>query len=233
MAKLSITIMGHPDRSDLIEKIKDKLDDPRVNIALDTENLGCWGNAKRAWEMADPNSTHHLVIQDDVMPCNNFIEGAEKALRFNPDKLVSFFSLYKIADKAEADNHSWFTSNKGWGQALCMPSHWIPHYLEWCKENIQPDYPSCDARFSAFAMANNLKVWNTNPSLVEHIEPNNSVMGNNPPIDRTARNLIDEDKDPVDIDWEIPLNPHHKSNYLKEYNTNILKEEFYNERCSN
>lgn len=221
MVKLSVVIMGHPKRMEMIEKHRKILDDDRVKLSIDYDSKGVWWNSQRSWRMYDEEATHHLVMQDDVQPCENFIAGAEEAIDYNWNNIISFFNVYKKADEAVERGDSWFTTAKVWGQAIVLPTHWIEPYLEWSEEYIREGYKHDDVRLTVFGMVNNKRIWQTVPSLVEHKCPKDSLLGNNPPITRTARHLIADDKDPAKLDWTKPRNPLYLGTSIEQYKSAI------------
>ena len=76
--KLSISVMAHPSREKYFGYLKERLGD--IPFAIDTESKGVWENCKRAWKLYDPMADFHLVVQDDAIVCDDFLEKANATL---------------------------------------------------------------------------------------------------------------------------------------------------------
>jgi hypothetical protein len=50
-----------------------------------------WRTYRRALEETPPSATHRLVLQDDVIVCDYFLTGAERAIRARPNRMLFFF----------------------------------------------------------------------------------------------------------------------------------------------
>ncbi|MDA1361038.1 hypothetical protein O1R50_15510 [Glycomyces luteolus] len=90
---LSTAIMTHPAREDRARKLAESL--PELNPAVivdDTEpGRGNLANALRAWAAVGEDATHHLVLQDDVVPCENFTALVHRAVAARPAEAISLF----------------------------------------------------------------------------------------------------------------------------------------------
>ena len=62
---MSGAIMAHPRRKVWADELSAQTGLPIVWDQINT----VWDTAKRAWRAHDPNATHHVVIQDDAVPC--------------------------------------------------------------------------------------------------------------------------------------------------------------------
>lgn len=71
-------------------------------ITEDRHREGVWPTARRAWMACarGAGQTHHLVMQDDAIPCRDFLSGAKAALDAVPDKVVTFFANRKVITEA-------------------------------------------------------------------------------------------------------------------------------------
>jgi hypothetical protein len=64
---LSVAIMAHPKRAALVDGILARLDRDDVPVIWD-EQGSRWDTGRRAMLAYDPSCTHHVVIQDDIIP---------------------------------------------------------------------------------------------------------------------------------------------------------------------
>jgi len=206
---LSVSIMGHPSRAERIEALQARLG-KRVPVSMDTGGEGAWRVGRRAWSSAG-EADYHVVLQDDVLVCEDFIASAEQALWSVRHALVAdhrastlpvcFYANRKVVTTAREGGSSWALIPDGlWGQAICLPTHLVGGMLLWCDENTRDDFYSYDARITLWALSEGLPALVTVPSLVEHDEPSGSLMGHNNKK-RVARWFIGEDVSGLPVDW--------------------------------
>jgi hypothetical protein len=62
---VSGAIMAHPRRKAWAQELSGQTGLPVVWDRINT----VWDTAKRAWQAHDPDATHHVVLQDDAVPC--------------------------------------------------------------------------------------------------------------------------------------------------------------------
>lgn len=180
--KLSASIMAHPDRGEEVTKLVDSLDRP-VTIYWDSEGKPSgngdrvWRTARGGWSVADPDADWHVLIQDDAVPCPDFLAGLERALAYvPPDAVVSPYlgtgrnvpirweAMARAADTAGAP---WVRSTKlMWGVAIVLPVARIGEMIDYADRRAGvPD----DMRVAGWAEKTKREVWYTWPSLVDHL----------------------------------------------------------------
>jgi hypothetical protein len=180
--KLSACIMTDSRRADLLATLvgvlgADAAGAP-LSISCDTCREGVWPNAQRAWRSVARGATHHLVLQDDVMPCAHFFDGVRAALSAVPEVPVSFFCTRKVVLEAKAAGLSWVVIPDGaWGPAMCLPVGMIEPWLEWCERYVRPEFKHDDSRLAMYLLELRTPAWCTVPSLVEHIGAEHSLLG--------------------------------------------------------
>ena len=169
---ISITVMAHPRRKVMAEALAGTVD---ARVVWDEKNdradTGC-----RAIIAHDPAATHHLVLQDDAIPCDRLTERVTHALRRVPVR--SPLSLYlgkpnpmgremtEIAAKADQLGASYIVMGRLlWGVAIVYPTVIIPELLAWCDGSKVPQY---DRRVSRWFQSQHIDCWYTWPSLVDH-----------------------------------------------------------------
>ena len=79
---LSVAVMAHPKRADLIPALCDSID-ADVPVVWDERN-DRWDTGRRALLAFDPAATHHLVVQDDALVCRDLVAGLQRALPHVP-----------------------------------------------------------------------------------------------------------------------------------------------------
>ena len=98
--RLSAAVMAHPSREAMVAELVDALDRP-VEVVWDEIN-DRHDTGLRALRAADRSCTHHLVIQDDVVPCRDLLAGAERALCAVPDGQPGSLYLGRVRPVAAA-----------------------------------------------------------------------------------------------------------------------------------
>lgn len=180
--KLSASIMAHPDRAPQVCQLMTNLDRP-VAIAWDDEGPPSgnadrvWRTARRGWQLADPEADWHVLLQDDAVPCRDFLAGLERALAYvPPDAVVSPYlgtgrnvpiRWEALARAAETKSAPWVRSTKlMWGVCIALPVARIPEMIAYANQRARvPD----DMRVAGWAERTRREVWYTWPSLVDHL----------------------------------------------------------------
>lgn len=179
--KLSGSIMAHPDRSALVDDLRSRLDRD-VPVAWDDEGPPSgnsdrvWRTARRGWQLADPEADFHVLIQDDALPCADFMAGLEAALEFvSADAVVCPYlgrggaapkRWANMAAEASRRDAHWVVSAKlMWGVAICLPVALIPAMIE--RADVAVGVPD-DMRVAGWIQRRRAEVWYTWPSLIDH-----------------------------------------------------------------
>ena len=216
MIRLAVAIMAHEKRESRIPAILEKLGTAAgdVFVSIDRDNAGPWPNARKCWEACPDDASHMLILQDDVLLCQDFYVGATRALRHRPNNAISFYANDKRIDEARAAGASWArlpaSHHTGgiYGQAQCIPAYFIKPLLRWWDNKPEGHYTEYDdPRYDdwilgQFLKKNRKEVWATVPSLVEHDCPSESLIGYS---DRrkVARWYIGDDVSALSIDWRV------------------------------
>lgn len=203
-ASLSVAVMAHPKREAMVNELLDWLDWP-ATVAWDQVN-DRHDTGARAMGAFDPGCSHHLVVQDDVVPCRDLVAGAERALERTPGDVP--VSLYvgtarpfgpEIAAAVRfAGGHSSWLIMEGlyWGPAVIVPTPLIPPMLAWYARSTLQNY---DRRMSGWFQRQGLPTWYTWPSLVDH-RGDDSLVHNAAP-GRRAHRFAGRDFSALDLEW--------------------------------
>lgn len=91
---LSAAVMAHPAREDVVRRFVARHPELDLQVALDPEpeRRHSLSTALAAWSLVEPGATHHLVLQDDVVLCEGFVDRMFTAVRARPDAAVSMFA---------------------------------------------------------------------------------------------------------------------------------------------
>lgn len=203
--RLSMALMYHISRKSMRDDLLEALSAYEVAEVCDAieipDHKRVWPNAKKAWLSFDERATHHLVMQEDITPCKNMVEGLVRALAAKPDVPITLYCRNKVIHKSLEAGHSWARIPGGvWGQAMCLPVSLIKEWLPWDERHVQPDFVHDDERLALFCVKTKRLVWATVPSLVEHRGAAQSIVGQSNRT-RRATCFAGESFDALYIDW--------------------------------
>lgn len=214
--KVSVTIFSHHSRSKRLQQTLEALgSDVAVEVVIDYKTEGIWQTAMKAWRSYGTDATHHLVLQDDIIPCKNFLVRLPEIIHHLPnDASVSFCDKLPLMHYAKQKKKSWVLSGKvRHAQALLQPVSQIENFIQWSEWNIRPSYYHDDGRLEMYLHTFNKLMWHTVPSLVSH-DDDGSVYrylktGDSKPDDKPPYQelyFLGADVDPSTVDWQVENN---------------------------
>lgn len=204
--KVSVTIMAHPKRKDKIPALSQRL--PDADVVWDREN-NRWDTGRRAMLARDPSADWHVVVQDDVILCDDFARHMVNALDYAlPEAPVAFYTgkvrpyaeiVSRAVKRATERGMSWIAM-KGplWGPAVAVPTDMIPDMIEACDQIPIDNY---DIRMAEYFDQRGILCQYTLPSLVNHrvgSENPSLVPGRSSSMNRVAHSFIRPGTEP---DW--------------------------------
>jgi hypothetical protein len=166
----------------------------------DFHGQGCWWNAKRCWEYGlSTEATHHLLLQDDIVICKDFVTGVFEVVAAFPDKVIS---LYCNPRKGFAESQArWGESEGPWGPAIVMNKALIREFLAWEAVNVKPEFKHDDWRLTMFCVNTKQTVKVPFPNLIDHDDGLKSIMGNSWNKRRVSPDFMGE-RSPHDFNWQ-------------------------------
>ena len=177
--KLSVTIMAHPRRREMVTELLKQL--PDTPVFWDTDN-NLWHTCKGAWLMHDPTADYHVVLQDDALLCDDFMQRATETLeQLERESAVCFF----VGDKAKPYGGRPFYNRKIFNEvAICLPTHDIVPMVNFC-DSMKA---TTDRDIERYCKRRRLPVYYPQPSLVDHREgPSLYRFVYRKPVPQTAR----------------------------------------------
>ncbi|MFF4364913.1 hypothetical protein [Streptomyces sp. NPDC001594] len=122
---ISAAVMAHPRRLAEAARLAEALRPWQAVVAVDPDPDGpptTLRTARAAWSRIRPGATHHLVLQDDVEPCRDFLRRVEAAVSEHPDTPLAFYANWNswngAATRAAAlQGASWVPA---------VPGEWVP-----------------------------------------------------------------------------------------------------------
>jgi len=211
MIRLSIAIMHTPvfkERRNHIENIINQISVSTIQqevedfkIFSDWYQKGAWYNARQCWMWGlSLKSTHHLVLQDDVILCGQFVKVIKKCIEAYPEHPLGLYANRKICEEAKKKDIRWVQIPDGvWGQAIVLPQSMIADFLSWEKKHIRPDFKHDDSRLAMYLVEKKIPAMCPMPSLVDHEGAATSTLGHSNK-NRRAR-WFEKDKNYLDYDW--------------------------------
>jgi hypothetical protein len=196
--------MAHRSREVLVEDLLARLDAPATVVwdqINDRHDTGA-----RSLEAFDPNCTHHLVIQDDALPCGDLVAGITEALKWIPagHPFSGYIGRVKPFAKAvskvvtQAHDEVSFIRMAGiyWGPCVAVPTSSLPELLGWYRSSAVTNY---DRRMSRWFEARNTECWYSWPSLVDHRGDESLVHGHT--SKRGCHRFLGHEVSARTIDW--------------------------------
>lgn len=214
--KISAAIMHVPDEperraslSDLLRRLgSDAIAKhlTRLDIVKDTKRAGVWPTARRAWMAGGhAGATHHLLLQDDALPCRDLLAAVHVLVETMPDHPICLFDMSSAATFALAEGKHWVArSSLSSTLGIVMPIQLAMDAIRWADYCVTPDLVHDDVRFSMYLQSIGRLVMVTAPSLVEHVG-DKSLVGNPRYLpgrkERRAGRFLGAAASALDIDW--------------------------------
>lgn len=209
MGSISVAIMAHPAREQMVAQLIEQLGiEPQV--AWD----GGWEDEHptglMALRMFDPAASHHVVLQDDVVPCRDLISAIGLMTWYSKEHPIGLYVGSTPYDKAvnrslaSMRGHPspwWAGTGPKWGPGIVVPTAHVPDLTAWFEQQDRID--GYDRRITRWYMEQDIDCWYTRPSLVDHRdEP--SLLKNRPTAPRKATHFLSTDQSALELDWSIP-----------------------------
>jgi hypothetical protein len=206
MADVSIAIQHTPQNADrrhwvqsMLGHLRQEMPDITIDIVEDTEREGCWPTYLRALK-AGGGASHHLVLQDDLTLCKDFIASVRKIISARPMSLISLYTNSRAVFIARNRGESWLERSGVAGPAVIWPKELIDDFIEWQRTHIAGTFPWDDARISMWLIKTSRRTFATVPSLAQHLGCQASLLGLNGRW-KTAAWYIGDSRSALGIDW--------------------------------
>lgn len=162
--------MAHPARKQLVGSLLNQLSPLDVKVAWDEKN-NIWDTCRRAWLLYDKESDWHLVLQDDVILCKDFIQKVTGLIN-NNCRNNNIFSLYlgnrnkfkRDVGRLRPKGGLVIKKNIHHEIALIFPTNRINDMINYC-DSLNPDN---DKVINRYVTNNNLDVIIPLPNLINH-----------------------------------------------------------------
>jgi len=222
MASVETAITTHIVRTRMFNQLLPTVSSLNPRVYIDKRKLGPWGNTKRALENVRPEATHLLILQDDIEVVRNFDLAVNLFADMFPDNLVSFYvPRRKTHMEAYEQGYQFVIYRNGlYGPAILFPTKYIADILEWQAKAIpQHIITNSDFRIGLYFAFKGIDMYNTVPSLVEHLGQGKSISHKSGELFGQHRAVIYlKDFDPMSVEWSPEsVYPHNNKGSCKQW----------------
>lgn len=201
---VSAVVMAHPQRAEWAESLAGQLG---CEVVWDRYN-NLWDTARRCWLSYDPDATHHVVVQDDAILSDDFLEALRLVAENAGNRPVGLYyggvrprvreTAVRLAAARAAGESFCEMEGPLWAVAVMVPTGMIDKMVAYGdqKKNI----PADDSKMSRFFQSLGVGCWYTVPSLVDHrCDDNPSLVGEQSSVPRKAQWFCEGSA--LDVDW--------------------------------
>jgi GR25 family glycosyltransferase involved in LPS biosynthesis len=176
-----IGIVAHTARLDQANALADTVN--ATYISVDDGTLGCNANHKKVWtHLAEQSTEWSIVLEDDAIPVDNFLDQATQALAAAPGPIVSFYlgkhhipqldieqDKQQAIARADAADAHWITGRHLFhAVAVAVRTDHTRPMLNHL--NQLPDFFPIDEAICHWANNNFIDISYTWPSLIDHAD---------------------------------------------------------------
>ncbi|MDA0563791.1 hypothetical protein LG943_05535 [Streptomonospora sp. S1-112] len=177
--RVGAAVMHHPARERFLPDLLERCRPLTARPVADPDPGGPPSplrTAKRAWAAVAPESTHHLVLQDDVVPVAGFARHVTAAVARRPEAAIALHVMWNAPINAYLARRA-ATAGSAWAQlslheyvpcqGLVLPAgraHRLAAFLQGFPDSLKAD----DELVKRFCKEDGLEVWAVLPHLVEH-----------------------------------------------------------------
>lgn len=215
MTSVSAAVMAHSTREPFVQELTGCLD---ADAPVVWDRRGDrWDTGRRSLLAYDPAATHHLVIQDDAIVCQDLVAAVTRAAAVAGEHPIGLYTGkvrpykgrvaedYTAAARAGA---TWLEMNgPWWGVGIVIPTAHIRELIRWADR--RRDIANYDRRIARWYATQGTACWYTVPSLVDHrpVKQNPSLVAGRTG-NRRAHSFIGAHTSGLTIDWKpAPYRP--------------------------
>lgn len=207
-ATFSYAIMAHRKREKWVPYLQERM--PEAEVVWDRHN-DRHETGLRSILSYDKSADYHLVVQDDVILSEDFLEGLAKAVLYVPDGHP--LGLYHgrtgkqnnfAYNRGIKEGASWVAaSGPVWGPAIVYPTAGIPDLVGYYRSI--PHVQNYDRRVARYYGSAGKQCFYPVPSLVEHrTEDNPSLASPDRTAARSALRYVGP-QSALSVDWSGPV----------------------------
>lgn len=187
--KVAYRIMACYDRKHIVEEELKKLQNSNSGVdvkvfyddRLKENRKGTYyTQLKCINDVLDNKSYTHLVLlQDDILLCNDFDKCIQELINYKPYDLWTLFCpRIKNYDVSTDEPYAQIYPANTWGQGNLIEINMLKEIIKFREEKI-PNYIYDDGLYLMYCIENNLPVYTTRVGLLQHLCPTKSTLGYN------------------------------------------------------
>lgn len=202
---IDVCIISVLSRRKSAERVADAVGIPYDKIIYDNRGRSgggdAWYNARRAWLTTSEDATHRMILQDDIIPCDDFLNIVRRCVQRLPDCAWTFYNGVWVTEAMKRLSTPYVRLNgcRVSGQALLLPREHIEPMIKWTDGFFGEAFKHDDARVGVYCLMNDLPMMGTIPSLCQHDMNVDSVIPNHNRKDRISPTFR---KDVLDEAWD-------------------------------
>lgn len=156
---------------------------------------------RKCWEAPVPEGvTHRVVLQDDLLLCDNFISIMDRIVNAHPEFIFSLYcSRLKFEHGLPDSPYIIIKGRQAWGQGMLMPISYVKPMFEFSDRELGKDFPYDDGIYAWWAEQEKIEIASTIPSTIQHLCPQNSTLGYN---DKRKVSKVWRGSDLSDVNWD-------------------------------
>lgn len=189
--KIEVIIQHHPRRAHMLPRLLSQFSQLKARAITDQfpddEMPNPWRTYRHCLSQIKADSTHAVILQDDVTLCPGFEVAVQAAIAAQPDRLIALFiagtpSEYVFPVHAASDaGRPWaVVGNSRWCPcvAVVWPYRLFVPLIEFVDLQNWPDVIRADDEIlGRYLRAIDEPIWATVPNLVEHTDDVESLLG--------------------------------------------------------
>lgn len=184
MYKADIKIMAVKPRRPYVLKMLEKLGLSEEDTVIYDDRPNGGGTlytCRKCWEAEIPDGiTHRVVLQDDLLLCNDFVNIINRIVNAQPEFIFSLFcSRLKPEHAIEGSPYIIIKGRNAWGQGMLMPVKYVKPMFEFADRELGKDFPYDDGIYAWWATEEGMQIMSTIPSTIQHLCPTESTLGYN------------------------------------------------------
>jgi hypothetical protein len=191
----------------MVEQLRDEAPELSIVIVADEARQGCWPTFRRALECGRAG-THHLLLQDDLELCRDFVATVNAAIEARPHDILNLYTCSDVVPLVRERGEAWLQKLGCAGPSMVWPRSLIAEFLAWQARHVVPEFQYDTVRASLWMIKTGRKSYATVPSLTQHLGAESSTLGLND-ADKIALCYQGRERSGTEIDWtrglETPL----------------------------
>ncbi|MDW5329545.1 NAD(P)-dependent oxidoreductase [Plantactinospora sp. KLBMP9567] len=197
--RLTGAIMAHPKRIEQAARLADRLPPEFREVVTDPDPTGAPAELRTsmaAWSSVPADSTHHLVMHDDMTVSSSLVERARRAVEAHPHAALALFAFWSSRNGAAVRQGAlagarWVRAINEWTptNALILPRDVAQGFVRYARG--REAWPS-DVLMHRYLRAEGIPAYVAVPNLVEHDDLPSLVNNTNQGLRRSACFFADD-----------------------------------------